>query len=358
MSDRLKKRKADLINISWLLVMLGGLYVACKYLVPLFFPFLFGFAIALICKPISIFLRKKFRLREKICGAITLFLVYLFLFLLMWFLGGKLLYLMQNFAVHAQEYYSGYIAPVLNKMEEGATKGAQMASVSWAPQISDVFSGFSSGLQTAIAQLSSNALSFVAGIGMQIPKFLVNSLFAIMASIFISIDYSAVSLGIIKLFPKKRQKTILEAKQLFIETVGKYLRAYGILMVLTFIELSAGLCLLRVENPFAIAAATALCDAMPVLGTGVILIPWAALELVLGKFPLAVGILTIYCIVGVVRSFLEPRILGKQLGLHPLVTLVAVYLGAHMFGVLGMVFFPMLVQIIVQLKRAEKEKLT
>lgn len=358
MSDRLKKRKADLINISWLTVMLGVLYLSCKYLLPLFFPFLIGFAIALICKPTSIFLRKKFRLGEKICGAITLFLVYLLLFLLLWFLGGKLLYLMQNFAVHAQEYYVSYIAPVLNKLEEGTIKGTQMASVSWALQINDIFSGFSSGLQTAIAQLSSRALSFVASFGMQIPKFLVNSLFALMSSIFISLDYSAVSLGIIKIFPKKRQKTIFEAKRLLIETAGKYLRAYGILMVLTFIELSVGLCLLRVENSFAIAAATALCDAMPVVGTGVILIPWAVLELALSRFPLSVGILTIYCIVGIVRSFLEPRILGKQLGLHPLVTLIAVYLGAKLFGVFGMVFFPMLVQIIVQLKRAEMEELT
>lgn len=96
-------------------------------------------------------------------------------------------------------------------------------------------------------------------------------------------------------------------------------------MLITFTKLTIGLSLIRADNPIGAAAAIAVCDALPVLGIGTILIPWCLLSFTMGRFSFAVGILIIYVIIGILRGFLEPKILGKQLGLHPLAALIAVY---------------------------------
>jgi len=110
---------------------------------------------------------------------------------------------------------------------------------------------------------------------------------------------------------------------------------------------------LRVNNSIPIALGIAIFDALPVLGTGGIMVPWIAIALLNGKIPLAVGLAILYAIVLVVRNIIEPRIVGNQLGLHPLVTLSAIYAGFKLMGVMGMILFPIMVQILAGLHHSK-----
>lgn len=351
MNERLQRRRDRLINGAWLLFLCAGVYGVCKYLLPLFLPFIIGFFIAYLCKPLSVFLHRHLHWPLKCCGTVVIFAVYIALLLLLFLLGGKVIFLIQSLALHAQEYYAAYLAPIVERLSQSAARHVEAAVPAWAPQLDDFIRAAVDGLQNTIATLSGKILSAIASFGMQIPRFLMGLLFAVMASIFISMDYQKISECILHLFPKRYRGIYLQIRQSLKDTAGKYLRAYLILMVITFFELSIGLFIIGVPHPIVVSAATAFCDALPVLGTGVVLLPWAFIELIIGRFSIGIGILILYVVVGMIRNFLEPRILGKQLGLHPLAALLAVYIGYRLFGVIGMVFCPALLQIAVQLKR-------
>jgi sporulation integral membrane protein YtvI len=138
-----------------------------------------------------------------------------------------------------------------------------------------------------------------------------------------------------------------------IDVLFKFAKAYALLLGLTFVELSIGLALLRVHYAILWAALIALVDILPVLGTGTVLIPWAVVNLILGNYPLGVGLLVLYGIITVVRQSLEPRVVGKQIGLYPLVTLVCMFLGSYLFGFVGLFALPIAVTVLVQLSRTE-----
>ena len=121
----------------------------------------------------------------------------------------------------------------------------------------------------------------------------------------------------------------------------QYLRACLLLGLLTFLQMFIGLALLRVPYAFILALLIAVVDFLPLLGTGLVLIPWAAVSLLLGEVSLGIGLLVLYGISSVVRQILEPKLIGEGLGLHPLLSLAAMYAGLKLFGVWGMILAPL-----------------
>ena len=121
----------------------------------------------------------------------------------------------------------------------------------------------------------------------------------------------------------------------------QYFRACLLLGLLTFLQVFIGLALLRVPYAFILSFLIALVDFLPLLGTGIILIPWAVVSLLLGEVRLGIGLLVLYAVSSVVRQVLEPKLIGEGLGLHPLLSLVTMYAGLRLFGVWGMILAPL-----------------
>ncbi len=119
-------------------------------------------------------------------------------------------------------------------------------------------------------------------------------------------------------------------------------------------ELLIGFSILKIPYAFILSIAIAVFDILPVLGTGGILIPWAIILVIMKNVPLAIGILLLYLFILIVRNMLEPKIVGKQIGLHPLATLAAMFLGLSLIGVVGMLIFPVALTVIFNLKSNEK----
>ena len=129
-------------------------------------------------------------------------------------------------------------------------------------------------------------------------------------------------------------------------TVLKYIKSYMILMVITFVELSAGFLILGIEYAIGLAALIALIDLLPVLGTGGVLIPWLIINIILGNYGLAISLLVLYVVITVIRNILEPKIIGQQIGVHPLAMLVSMYVGLRLFGFVGVFAMPILLVVI------------
>lgn len=154
--------------------------------------------------------------------------------------------------------------------------------------------------------------------------------------------------------PQKYRIQVTNTWDTFGKTLLQMLRSYLLIMFITFVELSIGLVLLKVDYAILLAAIISLVDILPVIGTGTILIPWGLISLIMGQTGFGIAILVLYVVITVIRNILEPRIIGKRIGLHPLVTLIFMYLGLHVMGIVGMFVFPLAVILLKDLQSAGK----
>jgi len=148
------------------------------------------------------------------------------------------------------------------------------------------------------------------------------------------------------LFSPKSRNFLVEVKGFATGIGWKYVKAYAGLMLITFAELALGLSILKVDGAISVAAMTAVIDILPVLGTGIVVIPWSIIEFIKGNTPLAIGLAVLYLIIMVVRNILEPKLVGKQIGLHPLIMLICIYVGVRAFGFIGLFALPVIAVIV------------
>jgi sporulation integral membrane protein YtvI len=218
-------------------------------------------------------------------------------------------------------------------------------------QITDSLSGFSlSWLSAPITGVISTAS--------RIPSLLISIVVTIVLACFMTADYDLITRFIYCQFPKGKRKDLTRAKQLLKMNLGKMAKAYALIMLVTFTEVFAGLTILKMIGLFnssyiaVIAIVTAIVDVIPVLGTGTIVLPWAAYSFIVGNYGMGIGLLVLYVTVTVIRQIVEPKLVAGQLGLPPFVTLIAMYLGLKIFGVLGVFILP-IIAIMVKLLNDE-----
>ena len=144
----------------------------------------------------------------------------------------------------------------------------------------------------------------------------------------------------------RQREMFLLIKEYVVGTLLVCIRSYALIMSITFIELSVGLTVIGVKNPVPIALLISIFDILPVLGTGGIMIPWIILEALTRNFTLSFALLAVYLFVTVVRNILEPKIVGAQIGLHPIVTLSSMFVGTQLFGVIGLFGFPIVLSLL------------
>ena len=153
-------------------------------------------------------------------------------------------------------------------------------------------------------------------------------------------------------FPEHKRKDLSRAKRLVFSSLGKMARAYALIMLITFIEMYAGLTVLDLTGIFStkyapiLAAIIAIVDIAPMLGTGTILLPWAVYSFISGKYSLAIGLFIIYVVITVIRQIIEPKLVAGQLGLSPVITISAMFLGLKLLGFLGMFMTPLTIIIL------------
>lgn len=176
------------------------------------------------------------------------------------------------------------------------------------------------------------------------------------ASVSFCADFSQVNAFFLSRLPKDVRAWVRRAKDLFVGCVLRYLRAYFYLFLLTFFELLVGLTLLRVPYALALAFLIAALDILPILGVGVVLIPFSLFALLFGSYGLSLGLLILFAVITLLRQVAEPHILGAQIGLHPLPTLAATYLGFRLFGFWGLVGAPLLFSVLAQAYHATKKE--
>ena len=341
-----EKKKQFLVKLTYFAVVVAIIYLVYKYLIVWTLPFIIGFIIAFCLKPITTFLTRITKMKAKGIAYAVLAIFYALIGVLIWLLSIVLIKSVYQFVTDIPSMYNDTISPALLSINTWISDTLSHLSPDAASAASSILSGVVSEFATFIKGLSGDIISSLTVQIAAFPVALITIIFTILCSVFISADYSSVVNFILRQFSEPTQRAILDTKNFLTGNFFKVIRAYFIIMLITFAELSIGFLILGIDKAVVIAAIIAVLDILPAIGTGGIVIPWAVFSFVTGNPFLGVGLLIIYIIVLIVRNIVEPKIVGQQIGLHPLVTITAMYAGLKMFGFIGFIGAPITILIL------------
>ena len=349
--EDVEKRKNFIINVTY--IALGGMlaYLAFRYVLGWVLPFILAFIIVSLMRPVINRVKKIFRTQRRIVPILVLAVLYVALGFLLAFLFTNLFFIARELVMRLPAYYESSAGPAFNTILESVSRYFYQLPPEMQAQMATIRAAFTDSLRNSILSISQRGGAWITSMTSRIPAAVLTLAFTILLSFFISIQYEEVVAFAKRHLPSRAVEMAASLKTIGKDTVWSYLKAAGTLMCITFVELSAGFLLLRTPKAIPIAAGIALFDALPFLGTGAIVLPWALVELLKGNYSYGFGIALLYGVVAVVRNLVEPKVVGDKLGLNPIVSVVAIYFGFRLFGVLGMIAMPMIVQIVIQLHR-------
>lgn len=346
--SNVEKRKNFLINLMYLGVILFMFFLGVKFTLKNLMPFVIGFLIATILKPLVRKLDTMFKPNKIVSILVNIAFYIVVALLITWAVFGGVAFVQRNIPV-MERYLNNTVLPMINELLIYFEQFTDSLDPDVTAIINNVINDLMNNLKGLIESFSKFTLALITGVLSSAPKIMISILLTVISSFFFSLDYQLVIDSFVKLLPDKFQILMDDVRVIFSELIGKYFIAYGKLILLTFVELSIGFLLLGIDSPFVLAAVISVVDILPVLGTGTILIPWALYELVLGTPTLGLGIVVIYAIITVIRNVLEPKLVGAEIGLHPLMTLVSIYIGLTLFGFVGLFVVPISVTILKRL---------
>lgn len=317
-----------------------GALVALRYALPLMLPFLVGTVVALLAEPLTRLLTRKFS--RTLSSGIAISCIYFLVCLGSWFLGRAALLELSQLTDQLPQLAQG-AQHTVEQAERWLYRLAEDAPESLRTQMEDGIGQLLSN-GTALAQeAAGKVLGAASRMILKLPDTLIFLVTAVTSGFLISARLPQIKPWLRRKLPEKWRARSIQVLDNLKKNLGGWLKAQAKLMAMTFGVLVTGFFFLRVEKPVFLAGIIALVDALPMLGTGTILIPWALIALLKGQQALALGLGALYGTVTLLRSMLEPRLIGRQLGLSPLVTLGALYAGYRVWGILGMILAPVLV---------------
>lgn len=179
-----------------------------------------------------------------------------------------------------------------------------------------------------------------------VPKIFVFLIVTVISMIYFSWDLEGINERVRALLPDGVFNRLVGIKDGFLHAGVKYIGSYFVMMLMTFLIMLFGLIILGVERAPLISILIAALDVLPVIGVGTILIPWSVIQIAVGNHTLGIGLAVLFLVNEITRQFAEPKILGKNLNTHPLVTLFLVYAGYSVFGIKGLLLVPFITVII------------
>lgn len=361
MNPKVAKRRDFLIDLVFVMAIIGLVYVFFKYCFVIAAPFLLSFFFAVILQRPLGWLDKKTKNKMHSFWSIVLVLLCVAIIL------GPVISVIAALFREIGNFIS-FLGEQLNDLptflvtlQNEILKAIKFLPDSIYTSVSENITQFFGNLindfdvsklginMSSITSGLSNGISGVYSVVKNIPSILISVVIGVIAWILFTKDYKKVVKFIKLQLPDKHKNLLSETKKIFSSTILKMCRAYGLIMFITFCENFLGLTILNLigvmknSYVFVIAICIAVFDILPVAGSGGILIPWSLIALVTGNVGQCVGLLILYAVITVIRQYIEPKIVGDSLGVNPLVTLAGLYFGLKLFGFMGMFIVPICV---------------
>ena len=340
--------------ILYIILVLIVVYLLFKLGIFLF-PFTLALFFSILTQPFSRFLQKKLKFSQKIATivSIILFLVIFLAFISLSALrlSGEIYKLSINLNKYSKDFQSLWnhtidrVYSLLGYFPEGFDE-----------QVKSSINGFIRMGTSKLGSFINSLINFITSI----PTIILYICITILSTFFISLDKKKIMTFLEQQFPETWIKKVYNIKREMFNVLGSYIRAQIILMTICFFELLISfnlLSFLKFNLPYPLIFSIIICiiDALPILGAGAVLLPWSLISFATGDIKLGLALLGIYFLVLSVRQMLEPKLISQNLGVHPLVTLISMYSGFKIFGVIGFLIGPVVMIILKNVFSRELE---
>ena len=332
-------------RIIYLILILILIYLAIKLSV-FYMPFLIAFIISLIMEPGIKFLMNKLKLSRRFSAIIIFVITFgIIIGLLIWGITtivSESSHLLTGF----NEYYDKAYYQIQKIIER-----FDFEKINISKELFDIIQDASITMLQKVSEYAQRFLNNLLKIVTGIPTFAIYFVVTILALYFICTDKIYMLDELEHHLPEKWMKKISIHLKKIIKTLGGYLKAQIILILISFVISVIGLYIINytvanIGYPLLIALGIGFVDALPILGSGTVMVPWAIFSALNGNLNLGIAIVVLWIIMSVIRQFIEPRIVSGNIGIHPIFTIAAMYTGFKLIGVIGMFVGPILLIIL------------
>ena len=345
------RQKTFLLRTACIAAWLALLYLGVRYLLVWLLPFLIALGLAALAEPAIDLCRRRMRFRRAFTAAVLTLALLVALAGAVWFLLEQLLGQAVDLLTALPERL-GHLPVLIDALEVRFNTFCAACPAAVRAWLEQLLSSLSVQLPALVQTFSARALSFVTSALGKLPQAFLFCATTALAVFFTAGSYPAICAFVRRQLPPHQLSTARGVKENLFATLGKWLRSELTLIAITFAQLLIGLVLLRHPYALLMAFLIALIDALPVFGTGTVLIPWVILSCITGQVPYGIALAALYAVITLVRTVLEPKIVAAQAGLPPLAALMAMYVGFCALGVAGMLLFPIALLFIKQLHDA------
>ena len=322
----------------WILGALVALWLGVKFLLPVALPFLLGGLLAVAAEPAVCFGQRRLKLKRGAASGLGVTVTLVFLVGLLSFLGAAAVRELGQLASYDVE---GAVEQGLTALQGWLAAAAGKAPQGVRPALVRTVENFFEDGTAVIERLSGQLPGAVSAVLGWVPDGLLGIGTGVLAAFFLSTRLPKIKARTAQQLEKPPFDRVIPALKRGRKALGGWLTAQLKLAAVTYGILAVGFLLLGIPYGLLWALPVAVVDAVPLLGTGTVLVPWGLVCLIQGNTGRFFGLLTVYLATAVTRTVLEPRLVGKQLGLDPLVTLGALYAGYRVWGFLGLILAPM-----------------
>lgn len=332
----------------WLLVR------AVPPLLSLFMPFVLAFVAAWLLNPLVRGIQKRLGAPRKLLSLLLILLILAvaggLVTAFVWNIVSELISLANNWSAILEAVQAGMDAVSRFFSRFMALLPTQInAAVDTA--LRDLSSHLLSWLSRTLPDLVSAAALRTTGVARRVPSFAVAAVVFLMGSYYITADYPHIRFLVSSRFSGRARRFLTEVRAAAMSAFGGYVKAEFILSVGVFFILLTGFTLAGQPYGLLLAFLLAVLDFIPIVGAGTVMVPWAVVDLCLGNLRQAVELMVIWGVIALFRRVGEPKIVGDQTGLPPVVSLISIYVGMRLAGVLGMILAPVVCMVFLNICR-------
>ena len=347
----MEKRKKFIINFLYFAIIIAAIFFALQFALSLLFPFVAALFIAYILKHPINFIARKTKMPRKLAAILMVLIFYGTIGTFLVLASIRAFSFATDLVQRLPSIFRIYVNPVLTDLFDQLEQALEQADPNILDTVDYLWSQFMQSLRSIVSNLSLTSMEAISNVASSLPMLFIKLLLMVISTFFIAMDYERLTGFCMRQLNGWARDIFLQVQKYVVGTLFVCIRSYALIMSITFMELFLGLSLFGVEYALLIALCIAVFDILPVLGTGGIMIPWSVLTAILGDYPMALKLFGLYIFITIVRNIIEPKIVGSQIGLHPVVTLVSMFAGVQLFGVVGLFGFPIGLSLLMHLNR-------
>lgn len=323
--------------------------LAVKYLLTPLLPFITAFIIVSVSRKLILRIEDLCRSKKFASGFFTVLLILILSLIIYGICLGlfrELMSLSKTLSGESLDYYLQKVSEsaknIFDRLSGFGIKGSALS-----------FLNSQSSIENAVTAIMSESIPKIISLLVKFISFFPAAILFVsvmfISMFYISHDYEKICEFLLMQMPEKLLDTLDETKNIITSTAHELFKSYFLLTFITFLQLLTGFLIIGIDYAIILAVIISLVDLLPILGTGTVLIPWAAICFILGDTVTSIGLAVLYAVIAIFRQLAQPKIIGSNVGLSPLLSLISIFAGLKIMGVSGIIIFPIIITTVIRL---------